>query len=276
MPYIDAGNVKFDYTADLNSAAGAGNENDVARLAQVPAFLCPADNSSAVQIDPSGLTALPCGKTNYYGNIGTTADQRSTDATRVGIFNYQTGPGAVAGSTMVVSRLTMVMISDGTSNTAMWSETTHPQSATNVYDPGNVYLLPSTDPGYSLTTPMTGPLFNETNPQALIVGNTYNCNSYDYGPTSRIGYRGLEYYRGLAALSNYTHTIPPNYHGYDCGDDTTFNTAHIAARSYHSGGVNVCFADGSVHFINNNIPFAIWQALGTRENSDVVDDTEFN
>jgi prepilin-type processing-associated H-X9-DG protein len=138
-----------------------------------------------------------------------------------------------------------------------------------------VYLLPLSDPGYSIYTPATGPLFNETNPSALIQGMTWRCNSWDYGPTNAITYRGLEYYRGLPAVSgNYTHTVPPNYLGYDCGDDTTFNTAHIAARSYHSGGVNVCFADGSVHFISNTIPFPVWQALGTRAGGEVVDGSQ--
>jgi prepilin-type processing-associated H-X9-DG protein len=138
-----------------------------------------------------------------------------------------------------------------------------------------VYLLPSTDAGWSALTPMTGPLFNETNPAALIQGMTYRCNSWDYGPTNIIRYRGLEYYRGLPEMNQYTHTVPPNYNGYDCGDDSSFTMAHIAARSYHTGGVNVCFADGSVHFISDSITFSTWQALGTRAAGDVVDATQF-
>src|SRR5438445_5553149 len=119
-----------------------------------------------------------------------------------------------------------------------------------------VYLLPSTDDGWSVTTPMTGPQFNETNTSAMIQGNTWRCNSWDYGPTNVIRYRGLEYYRGLPEMNQYTHTVPPNYNGYDCGDGSSFTMAHIAARSYHIGGVNVGFADGSVRFVSNGINFA--------------------
>jgi prepilin-type N-terminal cleavage/methylation domain-containing protein/prepilin-type processing-associated H-X9-DG protein len=273
LPYIDAGNIKFDYTADLNNGAGAGSENDTARISQVTAFLCPADNSSGTQTDPSGLTTLPCGKTNYFACIGATADQHSTDTTVCGIFNIQTA--ASGTSTAITSKTTLVMITDGTSNTAMWSETKRASAAAADfaadYDPTNIYLLPATDAGYSLTSPQVGPTFSETNANALIQGSTFHCNSWDYGPTNRIGYRGLEYYRGLAALSCYAHTVPPNYFGYDCGDDTTYTTAHIAARSYHDGGVNVCFADGSVHFINNNVNMAAWIAMGTRAANDLVD-----
>jgi prepilin-type N-terminal cleavage/methylation domain-containing protein/prepilin-type processing-associated H-X9-DG protein len=42
-----------------------------------------------------------------------------------------------------------------------------------------------------------------------------------------------------------------------------------AARSRHTGGVNVSMADGSVHFVSNNISLATWQALGTMNGNDL-------
>ena len=202
--------------------------------------------------------------------IGTTADQNSTDRSRAGVFNFRYAPAAAGAAQTVAAPVRITDITDGTANTAMFSETKRSTasnsngSGASPYDPTMVYLLPNSDAGWSLTTPQTGPLFNEPNAGALIQGNTYRCNSWDYGPTNIIRYRGLEYYRALPETNQYTHTVPPNYHGYDCGDDSTFTMAHIAARSYHTGGVNVAFADGSVHFVSNNIDFAVWQALGTR------------
>jgi prepilin-type N-terminal cleavage/methylation domain-containing protein/prepilin-type processing-associated H-X9-DG protein len=276
LPYVEQANLfaLWDFTKDINISA-VTTTNDTARLQQVPFYLCPSDGSSAVQNDPAG-SGLPCGQINYVGCIGTTADQRSTDNTHTGMFNFTVQVGAAVNTWRIMGGVRITDVTDGTSNTAMVSETKRAVNPSNRYDPNIVYLLPLTDAGYSVLTPMTGPLFNETNTTALIVGNTYRCNSWDYGPTNGITYRGLEYYRGLAALSNYTHTIPPNYNGYDCGDDTTFNTAHIAARSYHTGGVNVCFADGSVHFISNGITFATWQALGTRAAGDLMDGSQVN
>lgn len=265
LPYIDgltAYNL-WDFNVDLNSGA----QNEAAHLVQIPAFLCPADPSAAGQTDPAGSGQF-VGKNNYMACIGNTSDMHSTDGTRVGCFNYQVN----AAGTTTTSKVTLVGITDGTSNTAMWSETKRSMNnGGNHYDPTMLYLLPNTDAGYSVTTPQFGPLFNETNANALIRGNTYHCNAYDYGPTNIITYVGLEYYRGLAGLSTYVHTVPPNYFGYSCGDDSTYGTAHIAARSYHDGGVNVCFADGSVHFVSDNISLPIWQAIGTRMNGDEVD-----
>jgi prepilin-type N-terminal cleavage/methylation domain-containing protein/prepilin-type processing-associated H-X9-DG protein len=45
------------------------------------------------------------------------------------------------------------------------------------------------------------------------------------------------------------------------GDSGPNNTA--ASRSRHTGGVNVLFGDGSVHFISNGVNNATWQALVT-------------
>jgi prepilin-type processing-associated H-X9-DG protein len=42
------------------------------------------------------------------------------------------------------------------------------------------------------------------------------------------------------------------------------------ARSYHLGGVNASFGDGSVRFVSNSIVLATWQALGTRAGSEAV------
>ena len=48
--------------------------------------------------------------------------------------------------------------------------------------------------------------------------------------------------------------------------------AAVTARSYHTGGVNAVFMDGSVHFISNNVAQTTWRALGTRASGDLVGD----
>jgi prepilin-type processing-associated H-X9-DG protein len=58
---------------------------------------------------------------------------------------------------------------------------------------------------------------------------------------------------------------------YNCGD-TTITYFHVAASSYHTGGVNVCMADGSVRFVRDTINFAVWQALGSRAGGETLGD----
>ena len=45
-----------------------------------------------------------------------------------------------------------------------------------------------------------------------------------------------------------------------------------SARSAHTGGVNVCLADGSVRFVSNSIDPVTWAALGTRSGGEVLAD----
>lgn len=46
----------------------------------------------------------------------------------------------------------------------------------------------------------------------------------------------------------------------------------FAARSLHTGGVNIGMADGSARFLNESIDPQIWRALGTRNGREVVTD----
>lgn len=45
--------------------------------------------------------------------------------------------------------------------------------------------------------------------------------------------------------------------------------------SQHPGGVNMLFADGSVHFLRQQIDHAVLMALGTRAGGEVVDQSEY-
>jgi prepilin-type N-terminal cleavage/methylation domain-containing protein/prepilin-type processing-associated H-X9-DG protein len=283
LPYLEQSNIYnlFNLSLDVNSAAA----NDPARRQQVAVYLCPADSAGGGVNYGAGVY----GQNNYYGNIGTTADASSTETNRVGIFNFTPRPTGVAVATItkVTSRVRITDITDGTSNTAMWSETKRstvnggnwPVSG-DQYNISNIYLEPdgfngnSLDPSWNLYTPMYGPTTTPLPASGPFQGqSTYGCNNYAYKPTSRITYRGWQYYRGIPEMQNYTHTVPPNYSGYDCGG-YSITTVHLAARSYHTGGVNVCFADGSVHFISDSIAFATWQALGTRSGGDQMDGSQ--
>ena len=52
--------------------------------------------------------------------------------------------------------------------------------------------------------------------------------------------------------------------GLDGSSTTAISYAAMTARSYHTGGVNVLFMDGSVRFVLNSIDQATWHAMGTR------------
>ena len=46
--------------------------------------------------------------------------------------------------------------------------------------------------------------------------------------------------------------------------------AAVTARSYHPGGVNALFCDGSVRFVKDSINFQTWRGLGTIGSGEVI------
>lgn len=63
----------------------------------------------------------------------------------------------------------------------------------------------------------------------------------------------------------YTHLLAPNMRG--CWNNAPVNDlrlqAYMPANSYHAGGVNVLFVDGHVSFVSDSVDAKVWQALGT-------------
>jgi len=55
------------------------------------------------------------------------------------------------------------------------------------------------------------------------------------------------------------------------GDSATrLSYAAVNARSYHPGGVNALFMDGSVRFVPDTVDLVTWQALGSRAGGEAV------
>jgi prepilin-type processing-associated H-X9-DG protein len=53
-------------------------------------------------------------------------------------------------------------------------------------------------------------------------------------------------------------------------DDGGPTSSAVTARSYHPGGVNILFGDGSVRFLKDSIHWQTWRALGSVAGGEVV------
>jgi prepilin-type N-terminal cleavage/methylation domain-containing protein/prepilin-type processing-associated H-X9-DG protein len=78
----------------------------------------------------------------------------------------------------------------------------------------------------------------------------------------------------------YNHVAPPNWRGWDCGFGTSImdvpsEHAVMTARSWHPGGVNALFGDGSVRFIKESIDLRTWRGLGTRHGGEVLSAADY-
>jgi len=244
LPYVEQSNryVLFDFTFDVTSL-----QNQPATWQDIPIYTCPSDPSMAVFTNGTDTV----GRLNYFGSIGAMAQSTLPNDTMAGMFNFT--PAPAAGQIPV--GIKMLDVKDGLSGTCMFSEikrgTGYPSTAVDAQTcvaSGPISAAPDLYDGRAVSGCAGGSVAN------------------------LINYTGVQYYRGgINHNSFYSHTLPINWNKkvdptvqkYNCGD-TSFRRAHIAASSYHPGGVNVGMGDGSVRFVAETVDFVLWQKVGTR------------
>lgn len=234
LPHVEQDNVfkMINFTVAWDNAANAQ-----AAGVRIKTFICPSDSAAQVP-----ATWAP---SNYRVNQGTSLSWGNggsgTNPPPNGPFHQN-------------SKYKLVDILDGTSNTAMASE--HPTGSFNAgaFSPHNTQRLGSA----------VG-LYPNTPDEAVQMCESVGYQNATYNGMSNTGAPWLQ---GYHSTTIYFHVGPPNSRScmYPGGRIGT------AARSNHTNGVNVVRCDGSVRYVNNNIPLATWRAMGTRDGGEVVSD----
>ncbi|AMV37529.1 DUF1559 domain-containing protein [Planctomyces sp. SH-PL62] len=211
---------------------------------QISAFLCPSDTARVVQAGFAPANYMASAGDGMPGGSGM---HNNPD----GCFYYNSG-------------VTFAAISDGLSQTAWMTE--------SILGPGgfNVAAGTSINPREVMAQqPAVG--ITDLPPANLTLAE---CQSAAAGSSGYFnGQRGGSWAQGDFRHALYTHFLPPNSKTYDClrGSDYAWKTG----RSYHSGGVNVLFGDGTVRFVKDSIAPTTWAALGTRAGGEVVSSDSF-
>ena len=260
QPLWNALNQSFGFNAAANSTSGS---------ATVSGFLCPSDANKVMRIGGS-YNGADFGDTNYYNNLGTLLSLAG------GLLD---GPAWIMGSPNVKSQtsygppISLASITDGTSNTAIFSEMLMGNSST-LPGPGSIYVA-STD-----VTPSV-----PANPnQGTLAANLKNVSStYCQGSTklSAMNTQGFSWLSsGNAEGGGYSHVNTPN--SKSCWgtsqenaspNGTVINELYgnmLTATANHSGGVNMSFLDGSVRFIKNSLNPGTYGSVATYRGSEVI------
>ena len=133
-------------------------------------------------------------------------------------------------------------ITDGTSNTAMFSEST-------LWPGGTATTLTGQNMRDVMVSFRSLPL-EET--RCSTIGNSVQTS------------RNSRWADGWARYSGYDHYLGPNSRVPDCAVVSPMRALWKAARSRHPGGVNLLLCDGSVCFFGETIDINTWHALGSR------------
>jgi prepilin-type processing-associated H-X9-DG protein len=254
LPYIEQGNVysaiNFNFPPSTPGMGGVSAfmpaytspnaENNLMCETLINVFICPSD------VSPIVINSIWPGQNNYYGSMGTTymCDVNPTNPS-------VEDPTAVAdGVFFYLSQIRFTDISDGTANTAMFSEKIRGQGNPN----------PKTD---LLIMPAASSM-------AQAYGTCEAINAASATPlTSK---QGWSWVMGEMCCSTYNHVSTPNTWscastGYPGGMQNMAMVVPPSSR--HVLGVNVAMCDGSVHFITDGISLPTWRALGSRNGGDI-------
>lgn len=242
LPFLDQASL-FNQL-DLSTPPGLVGGNQVPSNAPnqalmetlIPVYLCPNESIGAARV-------------NYRVSMGTTPGRFATSMSTPGAGPNQ--PPGLAGYYFARSQSKHKLV-DGASQTAAFAEKLagdHDQAVRTPWRDGLEAVIPG-------GTPM---LFPNQFVDLCSAPLPVNGVNFSYG--------GNTWLIPDESQTLYNHVLTPNSHIPDCGDG---GHGPKTARSLHPGGVNVLFADGSVHFISNNIDSAIWRALGSMDGGETV------
>jgi prepilin-type N-terminal cleavage/methylation domain-containing protein/prepilin-type processing-associated H-X9-DG protein len=235
LPYLEQDNA---YRLVNFKAAWDDASNAAACAVQVKTFLCPSDPRNVL---PAGWAG-----TNYRVNQGSGILWGLATTT-----GSNAGMPAPDGPFYLNSRTRFADITDGTTNTAAWSEHLKGDFSNAVGTDRSDTFEPGTHPG--------------TPDQAMA-----DCAGVNPLDLSKQGYSnvGAPWLEGYHSTTIYFHVGPPN------SRSCMYPPGRIAttANSGHTNGVNMALCDGSVRFVANAIQLSTWRALGTRNGGEVVGD----
>jgi prepilin-type N-terminal cleavage/methylation domain-containing protein/prepilin-type processing-associated H-X9-DG protein len=253
LPFLEQSTT---YNALNFSASTFDASNATSRFSRIACFTCPSDGVDPVITLTLGTYTGSPGTTNYPNSIGTFAPEATT--------GMVDGPAYYPGTTSPASiTVSLASITDGTSNTTIFSEFTRYQ---NTLQNGTWQIYQDPLDSAKVAAPL---LQLATDCQAATV-----IAPPATGLTADDGLKGVDWlYQHCGAGGCYSHINTPNKKScYFTGSKTAGHptSTMIGASSYHAGGVNVVFLDGSVRFIKDSISSQIWWALGTRAGGEVV------
>lgn len=252
LPYVEGSTIYqlIDYKVAPGQPANAA-----AVSSQIAFLLCPSDADDRLAGTWCVDSMLNWGRNNYRGNGGSKPGQTVADTPHSREDNN--------GLFVTNVEVTLKQITDGQSNTAMYSE--------RVRGDGNENFSEDTSDSYRLSG--TGQTAEQvyTSCQALNSANSLTrANQY---PCS-----GRNWTHGDYATTRYNHVSPPNSRS--CSQATSGGNltatplnedgAAMTASSLHNGGVNVTMADASTHFVSDDVDRFVWNAIGSRDGDETL------
>jgi len=245
--------------------------NRTVAFAKVNTYICPSET-----LTNGPWPGVPS-FINYAANVGGPASIAMFSGPIVTMTNnsFSTsgwGNNGYTGSVGVQS------VSDGTSNTALFSE-----KLIGIQTPSSGGVTPGSTFAKRVIFQISSITVNpDTGGPAQATSFYQACKSI---PSTTVA-SGANYWNGACwsgshagtlRFNAYDHVNTPN--GYSCQDGNAQApgdvTDAITASSFHAGGVNVGMCDGSVRFVKDTVNYQTWWAIGSRSLGEVISSDAF-
>jgi prepilin-type N-terminal cleavage/methylation domain-containing protein/prepilin-type processing-associated H-X9-DG protein len=234
LPFLEQQSLydSFDLTRPVSGTSSA--KNMAARATDIPTLLCPSDAHNRQHFNGSKDSATSALGDNWArGNYAANAalGEMRADAP---IWQYAALPTSVGWQTPYIRGImgancsvTFAQMTDGGSNTILLGEI---RAGVVDFDSRGVWAMP-----YAGASALWG--------QGGIWGDAPGPNCPYGGSDDVVGCNAI-----AAALGGVNELMASGMPCYG-----SFTNTQATARSMHAGGVNTCFADGSIHWISDYI-----------------------
>jgi prepilin-type N-terminal cleavage/methylation domain-containing protein/prepilin-type processing-associated H-X9-DG protein len=265
LPYFEQSALYEQNAAGINNYLPSnGVDLSYRRVAPVrlKGFLCPSDpyNKVTFALNPTPPFNTEWQRGNYGANGGSgwlnwTPDGKSYDA------GARDAAGSVHGFTGGVfgvnygARVAELISQDGTSNTILFNEL---RSGLNLNDRRGTWAMGVAGSSMTAASSIGDCLVpNDSTEYSDDIENCHQTRLTQGVQTTSVNLPGL----GPLRMGCSNDNQPNNWPNWQA-----------QARSLHSGGVNVCFGDGSTRLISNNIAQTTWYRLNSREDGNPIPD----
>jgi len=227
---------------------------------------CPSDGQQTGPRDPYAPT-------NYMGNFGGPGVYAALSGTIVPLPNTV---GFIPNTLPATyGPVTIASITDGTSNTALMSEKLIARTTGNTprNSPEALRTVFQAPQGQSYGSGQAGALAF-VNSCRSIPGSTFAIGSFGSGQVWSAGFpcyiitNGYNHFGGPNDVACHN---PSDLDLATCPSSTyVMPMGSAPPSSFHPGGVNLAFSDGSVKFVKNTVSLPTWWGLGTRAGGEVL------
>jgi prepilin-type processing-associated H-X9-DG protein len=262
--------------------------NSTAAYTRISAFLCPSNpisNGSAKiwYTGVPGIPSIPVTPTDYAGSMGTTTHDLTQGAETPAISQSPNKAYPTTGIFACWMSYDISSVTDGTSNTFAFGEwCSNDYSMISFKRKGvGVDNVPNSNPSCRVDDARLN--------QAAVIAGLQNCATAYNAATNfpdLNAEKGSMWSLGEQGYSMMNFIQVPNDTQYPFGtctivgdgasDGGADDSAFCGPESYHPGGANMLFCDGSVRFVKSSVNrTAVMWALATRNGGEVVSSDQY-